>query len=65
MRLILNGKEREVPPVATVDALIEHLGIHRMVVVEVNGVILPRDRFATAGLAEGDRVEIVHLVGGG
>jgi len=65
MRLILNGRERETPEVATVEALIEHLGIHRMIVVELNGAIIPREAFAATPLAEGDRLEIVHMVGGG
>ena len=65
MRLRLNGKEREVPDLATVEDLIRHLGIHRMIVVEHNGEILPRDSYATRPLAEGDALEIVHMVGGG
>lgn len=65
MRLKLNGKEREVPDLATVEALIQHLGIHRMIVVEHNGEILPRGTFAERALSDGDTVEIVHMVGGG
>ena len=65
MRLQLNGKEREVGEVRTVEELIRSLGIHRMIVVEHNGVILDRDTYATAALHEGDTLEIVHMVGGG
>jgi sulfur carrier protein len=65
MRLTLNGKEREVPEVATVDELIRHLGIHRMIVVQRNGEIVHRDRYAETPLAEGDVLQIVHFVGGG
>lgn len=65
MRLRLNGDDREVPEVRTVQELVEHLGIHRMIVVQLNGVIVRRERFAEAPLSEGDEVEIVHFVGGG
>jgi thiamine biosynthesis protein ThiS len=65
MRLKLNGKEREVGEVATVEELVRSLGIHRMIVVEHNGAILDRDSYSGAALAEGDTLEIVHMVGGG
>lgn len=65
MRLKLNGKERQVDGVATVDQLVESLGIHRMIVVEHNGTILRKEQFSETPLAEGDTLEIVHMVGGG
>lgn len=61
----LNGKERDVEDAATVDALIAGLGIHRMIVVEHNGVILRKEQFGDTRLSDGDTVEIVHMVGGG
>jgi len=65
MRLRLNGKERDVEHVSTVEELIAHLGIHRMIVVEHNGVILAREQYPESRLSEGDVLEIVHMVGGG
>jgi sulfur carrier protein len=65
MRLTLNGREREVPELANVEELIAHLGIHRMIVVEHNGEILKKGQFGAATLADGDQLEIVHMVGGG
>lgn len=65
MRLKLNGKEREVEGVSTVDQLVESLGIHRMIVVEHNGTILSREQYPETQLSEGDTLEIVHMVGGG
>lgn len=65
MRLKLNGDEREVPELGTVEELIQHLGIHRMIVVEHNGEIIRRDAYPERRLSEGDVVEIVHMVGGG
>ena len=65
MRLKLNGKERQVDGVTTVEELIASLGIHRMVVVEHNGVILRKEQYPESRLQEGDVLEIVHMVGGG
>jgi sulfur carrier protein len=67
MRLRLNGKEREVEGITTLEALLASLNIHRMIVVEHNGTILPREQYpyADVRLNEGDALEIVHMVGGG
>jgi sulfur carrier protein len=65
MRLILNGKEREVEGAATVEELIRSLGIHRMIVVQHNEVILKAEQYPETRLRDGDVIEIVHMVGGG
>ncbi|MCC2671580.1 MAG: thiamine biosynthesis protein ThiS [Armatimonadetes bacterium] len=65
MRLKLNGKERDVEGVSTVEELIATLAIHRMIVVELNGAILRREDYPTTALSDGDALEIVHMVGGG
>jgi sulfur carrier protein len=65
MRLKLNGKEREMPELGTVEDLIRHLEIHRMIVVEHNGEILARDAYSERVIQDGDALEIVHMVGGG
>ena len=65
MRLTVNGEEREVDA-PTVDSLVGVLGLDaRKVAVERNLEIVPRSAYATAALAEGDRIEIVQFVGGG
>lgn len=62
----LNGKEREVARDITVSALLDELGlVPGMVVVERNREILARDSYPTVRLSEGDRLELVHFVGGG
>lgn len=66
MEIVVNGKPREVPEGQTVGGLLEALELDpRVVVVELNREILrgePRDARA---LEPGDRLEIVHFVGGG
>jgi sulfur carrier protein len=37
----------------------------RRVAVELNQEIVPRSRHASQSLADGDRLEIVHAIGGG
>jgi sulfur carrier protein len=69
MKLHINGEERdfgESPAPFTLAALVETLGMKAdRVAVELNRDIVPRDRWAETQLAEGDRLEIVHFVGGG
>jgi sulfur carrier protein len=66
MRLILNGRDQEVPDGLTVRGLIEHLALGGgPVAVELNRAIVPRAEQAGRTLAEGDVIEIVHFVGGG
>ncbi len=66
MQLTLNGRAREVEPGTDLPALLAALGIEpRIVIVEHNGRILRPGDFEGVELAHGDRVEIVHFVGGG
>ena len=64
--IVLNGEARRFEAPLTVAALLERTGFgQRRVAVEVNREIVPRSRHAGHVLAEGDRVEIVHALGGG
>ena len=66
MRIHLNGKGRDVAAGITVRGLLDELElVPGMVVVERNREILARDSYATVSLSEGDRLELVHFVGGG
>ncbi len=62
----VNGKGREVRRGITVLELLEELEVHPgLVVVERNREILDRERYAEVEVTEGDRIELVHFVGGG
>lgn len=64
--LIVNGEARRIPGPATLRDLLQHLELDpRTVVVEHNHVIVRRPELGATALASGDRVEIVHFVGGG
>jgi sulfur carrier protein len=66
MQILVNGAATELPEDIPMSALIERLGlVGRRIAVEVNAELVPRSRFETRMLADGDRVEIIHAVGGG
>ena len=66
MQLVVNGREREVEAGAELLDLLRSLEVDpRLVVVEHNGRILRPREFEDVDLSPGDRVEIVHFVGGG
>ncbi len=66
MRIEVNGEAREVAQGATVASLLDTLGLGQgPVAVERNLEIAPRAEHATTPLAEGDKLEVVHFVGGG
>ena len=66
MEIYVNGKPRRLDGTLTIAQLVEELGVAgRRIAVEVNQDIVPRSSHATRTLAAGDRVEIVHAIGGG
>lgn len=66
MQIVLNGAARECAPATTISTLLADSGYaERRVAVEVNREIVPRSLHDRYALSEGDRVEIIHAVGGG
>ncbi|NWL76339.1 sulfur carrier protein ThiS [Pseudomonas taiwanensis] len=66
MRIQLNGESFELPDGQTVADLISRLDLAgRRVAVELNLDIVPRSQHASTALREGDRIEVVHAIGGG
>ena len=66
MEIVLNGETREVAAPLSVLQLLQREGLaERRVAVEVNGEIVPRSRQGDRCLTDGDRIEIVHALGGG
>lgn len=65
--IVVNGDHRDLPVGSTVASLLASLELNpQLVVVERNREILrDRDAFSRIDLAHGDRIEIVHFVGGG
>lgn len=66
MDITLNGQSLPLPDHTTLAALLEARQLaQRRVAVEINGEIVPRSQHAECVLAAGDKVEIVHALGGG
>lgn len=66
MRIVVNGEPREVAPGTGVPDLLLELGLSdRPCAVEVNERVVPKGKHASCALKDGDRIELVTLVGGG
>ena len=65
MEIVVNGEPHNIEPMS-VAAFLETVGIDaQRVAVELNLEILPKADYGSALLKEGDRLEVVHFVGGG
>jgi thiamine biosynthesis protein ThiS len=66
MNLTVNGEERSFAALGSLLDLVAELGLDaRKVAVERNLEIVPRSAYGRTALADGDRIEIVHFIGGG
>jgi len=65
IKILLNGTETDIKA-QTVLALIEELELDvKKVAIERNLEIVPKSAYLATALSDGDRLEIVHFVGGG
>jgi thiamine biosynthesis protein ThiS len=66
MKLQINGEDESYTAPLSLSELISQMGLKAdRVAVELNLQIVPRDQWQQTNLSEGDRLEIVHFVGGG
>ncbi|MCZ6485859.1 MAG: sulfur carrier protein ThiS [Acidobacteria bacterium] len=66
IEIIVNGKQTKISTTWTIEDLVQDLDlVGNQVAVEFNGQIISRDRWPEQPLGAGDRIEIVHFVGGG
>ncbi|MBI3172068.1 MAG: sulfur carrier protein ThiS [Hydrocarboniphaga effusa] len=66
MQITLNGQLTELADRFTLDALVQQLRLTQSrIAIELNGEIIPRSQAAHTEVKPGDRVEIVHAIGGG
>jgi sulfur carrier protein len=67
VQLIINGDSIGVPEtVTTISQLLLHLGLgEKIVIVELNQIILEKANHLVTSVSSGDHIEIVHFVGGG
>ena len=65
-QITINGETRPLGEAQSLDVLLQSLGIDpRKVAVELNLEIVPRSAYGATAVAPGDRLEIVHFIGGG
>lgn len=66
MQILVNGEAFEAEEALTLSRLTEQLGLAgKRIAIELNLDIIPRSEHPTTRLQAGDRVEIVHAIGGG
>ena len=65
MRVTVNGEPRTLSGAATVAELLEQLDARGRLAVELNRRILPHSQWSARTLADGDRIEVIHAIGGG
>ena len=65
VEVTVNGAQQGVPDDCSVTALIALLAIKGRIAVEIDGELIPKSQHAERRLKPGERVEIVHAIGGG
>jgi sulfur carrier protein len=66
MTVTVNGKPMELPEDLSIDDLLGRLKVRReFTAVALNREVTPRARYAETRLHDGDKIEIVHPMGGG
>ena len=66
MNIVVNGNDTHVTEGSVISDLIKSLGLNaQRLAVELNRRIIRRAEWDSTTISEGDRVEIVHFVGGG
>ena len=65
MNIQLNGEQKEIEA-TTIAQLVIELGLEkRMLAVERNLEVVPKSEYADTTIEAGDRIEVVHMIGGG
>ncbi len=66
MEIIVNGQSQNVPDGYTAQHLVNSLELSgKRIAMEVNEEIVPKSGYASHAFTAGDRIEVVHAVGGG
>jgi len=65
LEIHLNGEQKQVTA-ANVAELLRELGMeNRMIAIERNREVIPKSQYNETVLNHGDRIEVVHMIGGG
>ncbi len=66
MKVRVNGEDRQFAHGSTLEDVVKQLGLaNRRLAIELNRTVIRREQWKDTVLRDGDRLEIVHFVGGG
>ena len=66
IQIFLNGEKRTVPQAIDLDRLLEHFSLPKQrVAIELNNSVVRRTDWLQTAVSDGDKIEVVHFVGGG
>lgn len=66
MKLLINGEQKQLEQVKTIQDVIERLELSgKPIVVEADGIVLTSEQWADTPVYLDMRIELVHFVGGG
>ena len=66
MTITINGETRECPAESTLSTLIQELGIKvKVMAAAINMEVVKKDDWESTKLTDGDKIELLHFVGGG
>lgn len=66
INIMLNGINKNIEKEITIENLLTDLGLSKKkIAVEKNGEVIPNSMYSNIQLKSGDRIEIIHAVGGG
>ena len=66
IQIFLNGEPREIPIGIDLDKLLDHFSLPKQrVAIELNNAVVRRPDWTRTTVTNGDKIEVVHFVGGG
>jgi len=66
MTIIINGDVKEIPNGLNLEDVLNFFSLpSQRVAVELNKTVVPRREWGTTTVAESDKIEVIHFVGGG
>ena len=65
-KIQLNGKKITINSKSSIQDLLKRYNlINKKIAIELNGIIVPKNRFKKKYLKNKDKIEVVHFIGGG
>ena len=66
MRVLINGEPKELSEIIRLSELLQRLDLpSQRIAVEINKTVIRRKDWENTDVNDGDRIEVVHFVGGG